>query len=349
MADLDDARRRYHHALSPEDLERLPFYRALLGELERDEVALGLLASVRVEQRNPMLVLAALHLAALRGHDELGPIYEAAREGVLEDPAGAAARVASVLARDPAIVGDELWRSTQTNEPGRSAVLQAVIGELAARDSSLSVIDVGASAGINLAFDRFPVCAHDDANPLTLVCEDRTPLERSFAWPAIRARVGIDPHPLDLASDDDRLWLKACLWAEERRRHERFDAIVAALPAWPPVTMLAGTANEALDDAFDRAEGASLVVVMNTWVAFYLSSEQRHAYFEAVTRRCADQRVAWVSMESPAVEWPAVAPAVTSGRRRGASRIVVCEPGSSPREWGWCHPHGRWVERTIGA
>ena len=81
--DLDDARKRYHFALAPEDYERLPFYTALLHELERDTIALELLASVRLEQRNPMLILAALQLAGLRGHSVLGPIYDTARHGQL--------------------------------------------------------------------------------------------------------------------------------------------------------------------------------------------------------------------------------------------------------------------------
>ena len=129
--DLDDARKRYHFALAPEDYDRLPFYAALLRELESDTLALELLASVRHEQRNPMLVLAALHLASLTGHDVLGPIYNDARHGALEDPDGAARQVMDVVRSTPDIVRGQLWRSTQTNEPGRSAVIQAVMGDLA--------------------------------------------------------------------------------------------------------------------------------------------------------------------------------------------------------------------------
>jgi len=83
--DLEDARRRYHFSFTREDHERLPFYSALMIALERDLVAQALLAGVRVEQRNPMLVLASLHLAALRGHPVLAPIYADARHGLITD------------------------------------------------------------------------------------------------------------------------------------------------------------------------------------------------------------------------------------------------------------------------
>jgi hypothetical protein len=346
--DLDDARKRYRFALAPEDYDRLPFYSALLHELEDDALALELLASVRVEQRNPMLVLAALQLAALRGHPVLGPIYDQARHGVLGDAEGAAKRVLDVLHAAPELVRDELWRSTQTNEPGRSAVIQAVVAELASSVKAVNVIEVGTSAGINLYFDQFIVRDHDDGKPLTLVCEDVTPLDRSPPMPDVLTRVGIDPNPLLLASEEDRQWLKACLWPEQRRRHDRFDAIVAATPSWPALTILRGRAMERLNDAFELVDASTLTIVMNTWTAFYFTDDERAEYFNEVSRRCANAHVAWLSIESTMVKWPHV-DVDEEVRHRAASQIVVTHSGGSAVRWGWCHAHGRWLEKTTAS
>lgn len=345
--DLDDARKRYHFALAPEDYERLPFYTALLHELERDTLALELLASVRLEQRNPMLILAALQLAGLRGHSVLGPIYDTARHGRMEDPEGAVQSVLDVVRETPELVGGELWRSTQTNEPGRSAILQVLIADLVADSiAEINLIEVGTSAGINLCFGQFPVRAKDDGNPLTLICEDLTPIDRTRRMPAVKSRVGIDPFPLDLENEDDRLWLKACLWPEERRRHERLDAIVAARASWPSVTELTGSALERLDDAFDLSDPSTLTVVVNTWVAFYFTPDEQLAYFNELTRRCREGNVAWISFESTLVKWPGVT-GDEGAHHRGASQIVLTTPGTSPTHWGWCHAHGRWLEQTT--
>jgi hypothetical protein len=347
--DLDDARKRYHFALAPEDYVRLPFYSALLALLEDDSLALELLASVRVEQRNPMLILATLHLAALRGHGELGPIYDSARHGQLHDPVGAARVVLEVLSHSPELVRSELGRSTQTNEPGRSAVLQAVIGDLVAgSSSSINFIDVGTSAGINLCFDHFPVRQSDDGNPLTLVCEDVTPIDRSRALPRVISRVGIDPYPLDLERTNDRMWLKACLWPEESRRHERFDAIVVARPSWPWATVLRGRALERLDDALALTDPRAMTVVVNTWVASYFTPRERIDYFDVLSRRCGEENVAWISIESPMIEWPGIE-VDEKARHRGASQIVLARPGSLPRHWGRCHAHGRWLEQITAS
>ena len=348
--DLDDARARYHFSLAPEDHERLPFYSALLRSLEVDNLALEILAGVRAEQRNPMLILAALHLAALRGHPVLAPIYLAARRGELADPFDAAHTVLAVLHGEPELVRRELHRSTQTNEPGRSAVLQAVIARVAGgRGATINLVDVGTSAGINLHLDRFPVRSSDDRNPLTLVCQDLSGVDRSLALPVIESRVGIDLAPLDLADDDHRLWLQACIWPEEQRRHDRFEAVVAARRWWPNSTVLTGHALERLSEALALGDPRHLTVVVNTWVAAYFSRDDQDAYFNEMVQLCAHDNVAWVSIEGPlAVHWPA-----PSGEgeppRKGGSQILVTLRGGEPASWGWCHPHGHWLWLDVPA
>ncbi len=119
-------------------------------------------------------------------------------------------------------------------------------------------------------------------------------------------RVGIDLNPLSLANEEDRLWLKACLWAEERRRHERFDAIVAAYEHWPSATILRGSVRDRLDDAIARCETGDTTIIVNTWTAAYFSHDERVWYFDEVVRRSRHDNVAWISIESPMVTWPGV-------------------------------------------
>ena len=341
--DLDDARVRYHFAFTREDHERLPLYSALLRSLENDPDALALLAGVRVEQRNPMLILASLHLAALRGHRVLAPIYSSARQGTMSNIDAAVREVLGVIHDDPELVRHELHRSTQTNEPGRCAVFQAVVAQIARRYPSINLIDVGTSAGINLYFDRFRVRESDDGEALTLVCHDETEVDRSLPLPEVVSRVGIDPSPLDLDHEDDRLWLEACLWPEEPRRMARLEAVVAARATWPTSTILKGTAAQRLNDAVALGNPASLTVVVNSYVAGYFAVNEQLAYFEEMSERCLNENVAWLSLESPfMVKWPKV-PASGSAMPAGATQILVTLPGGSPTEWGWCHHHGKWL------
>jgi hypothetical protein len=343
--DLADARRRYGWALTPEDQERLPFYAALMRAFADSDTALRLLAGVRVEQRNPMLVFAALHLLALEGHPVLGPLYDDVRHGREADLATRVATVIGVVDDEPDLVRAQLHRSTQTNEPGRSAVLRAVLPVAAAGATRVNLVDVGTSAGVNLFLDRFPVAAHDDANPLTLVCEDTGPVDREGALPEIVSRTGIDLHPLDLTNPDDQRWLEACVWPEERRRFERMDAIIRARASWPPVTILQGDALARLDDAVAHGQPGATTVVMNTWFAAYLPREAQARYYERVTGLCAGGDVAWISIELPVLmTWPA-ASSTTPPPQEGATQVVVTRPGEDPAHYGWCHHHGRWLVR----
>jgi hypothetical protein len=287
-------------------------------------------------------------LAALRGHPTLSPIYHDARHGRITDPANAARQVLEVVNAEPELVRGELHHSTQTNEPGRCAIFQSVIARVARRGhSTINLVDVGTSAGINLNFDQFPVREHDDDNPLTLVCRDDPSVDRSLDLPEVRSRVGIDPSPLDLAVEDDRLWLRACLWPEEPRRLARLDAIIENRPSWPETTVLRGTAAERLDDAITLGDPSSLTVVVNSYVVAYFSEVDQMAYFEDMVERCAHSNVAWISLESPfMVNWP-TSDTSSDSARNGATQVLVTLPGTSPAEWGWCHHHGLWLELDV--
>ena len=157
--DLDQARKHYHFALAPEDYERLPFYTALLHEFENEQLTLELLASVRAQQRNPMLVLAALHLSALNGHDVLGPIYDDARHGTLEDPKGAARDVMGVVTTIPTSCAANCGAQRRRTNPVAAPSFKRWWRDIGRDVNEINLIEVGASAGINLYFDQFPVRA----------------------------------------------------------------------------------------------------------------------------------------------------------------------------------------------
>lgn len=347
--DLEDARRRYGWALAPEDQARLPFYAGLVRAFGEDPVALELLASVRIEQRNPMLVLAALHYLALEGHPVLGPVYDDVRHGRERPVEEVVAIVTGVLHDDPGAVRAQLHRSTQTNEPGRSAVLRAALPHAVPGARRVNLVDIGTSAGVNLFLDRYRVAPADDGDPLTLVCHDTGPIDRSRALPAIVTRVGIDQNPLDLADVNDQRWLEACVWPEERRRFERLDAIVRARPTWPAITLLRGDALERLDDALDAGDPDADTVVMNSWFVPYLERDAQALYYERLCELCERGRVAWISLEMPAsVNWPTT-PGSTAPPMVSATEVMVTRAGQGPAHFGWCHPHGRWLVRDDAA
>jgi len=343
---------RYANALTPDDAARHPAYAALGTALSRSDVALSLLDSVSEEQQNPMLIFAALHYVALKGHRVLSPLYASLAVPGSVDPESFAATVIALVESDPTLVSDQLHRRTQTNEVGRSAVLRAVLTELHRRGlERVNIIDVGASAGLNLYLDHYGVydAARDD-DPLALECQSLSGHSTNGPLPAIAQRIGIDLNPLDPRVPDDALWLRACLWPEDPRRMRRLEAIMSQLDNWEPTTLLQGTALDRLGDALALADESAATVLWHTWALAYFPPDQQRAFGVRMRELAAAKVLTWVS-----VEWPRVVPELDlprpseSAPMPGNCQITVAEAGGEPRPWGWCQHHGRWLSLSLAS
>lgn len=213
------------------------------------------------------------------------------------------ATVARHLDRVRARTADPL----QTNEVGRSAALLGGFLAVARSGLPLRVLEVGASAGLNLHFDRFRYEAGDQAfGPAD------APVRFVDAWtgavPALTTpltvaeRRGCDARPLDPADPDDRLRLRASLWPDQVERRRRLEAalVVAATAPEPVPVDRADAAAWVAEQLAAPAPGRATVVV-HTIVAQYLTAAARQAMERAIAeagaRATGDAPVAWLRME----------------------------------------------------
>ena len=345
LSEHEDAARRFRTAMSPEDRERLPYYRHLVDALSVSDTALDLLLSVRREQQNPMLLLAALHYTALLGNPTLGPLYANAASGTGTPPQDFATAVVSFLEQSPDVIQRQLHRSTQTNEVGRSGIVIAVLRELRRRGvEKINLVDVGMSAGLNLYPDHYRVVQKDDGSVDALICEDLTAFNVEGPLPLIEQRIGIDPSPLDVVVDDDALWLRACLWPEDTRRTRRLQALIPEVRNWERILRLRGTALEMIDEAIVEAGNGAPTLVFHSWVAAYFSLEEQQAWRARMLKITRSKPVYWFYLEWPqAIPGLQPPPASTTSPQLGGSQIVLTSPGGEPQPWGWCHAHGHWL------
>src|SRR5580693_7641796 len=112
---------------------RSPRYEELAMAAGRDQPVLAFLATLPPAKRQPNLLFAAA-------------CY------LLGEPADLAALHTLVTRRRDELAGIMLQRRTQTNEPARCATL---LPALALLPGPLALIEVGASAGLTLLFDRY--------------------------------------------------------------------------------------------------------------------------------------------------------------------------------------------------
>jgi hypothetical protein len=168
-------------------------------------------------------------------------------------------------------------RRTQTNEVGRCTAL--VLG-LARLRGPLALIDVGASAGLNLNLDRY---AYDygpagslvpPAAEITLPCEARGELRLPASLPPITWRAGIDLHPLDPRDPETVRWLRALVWPEQTGRLDRLEQALA-VAAEHPVDVRAGDAIDLLPELARQAPRDARLVVMHASTLAYFAAPAR--------------------------------------------------------------------------
>jgi hypothetical protein len=266
-------------------------------------------------------------------------VFAAARWHGVPAPAPYAALRAALLGDDGAIRATILERATQTNEVGRLATLAPAFARLAG-GRSISLLEVGASAGLCLYPDRYAYAWTTEGGLRTagagpvLACEVTGPAPLPDRLPAVAWRGGIDLNPLDVQDDDAMGWLTMLVWPEHEDRRVRLTDAIAVARSDPP-ELVRGDLLDELPALVDRAARHAPVVVFHSAVIAYLEDADRRR-FEAMMRDLvASGRCRWVSNEGRGV-----LPDVTAsaGADVPSGKFVL---GIDGQAVAWTHGHGR--------
>jgi hypothetical protein len=174
-------------------------------------------------------LLGGVHALALSGRAPELAAYYPSCGGTAENTPGsprAWAAFRRVLAEQGEEVRPWLSRPPQTNEVGRAAALLGGLRHIAAEsERPVNLIEVGASAGLNLRADHFCVpglAGHfgDKTSPVVLTdgwLGDPPPQSQV----EIAARTGTDLAPIDPLTATGRLTLTAYVWPDQTERLRR--------------------------------------------------------------------------------------------------------------------------------
>lgn len=285
--------------------------RGAAGDLDRGGVVSELFAGIPSPPGSvPSLrLLAALHRLVLGGRaPRLAAHYPSA--GGTRAPGGAWPLAADCLRERFDEVRERLTLTVQTNEPGRAAVLYGALLWLGERHPlPVSLLEFGASGGLNLLADRFAYRAGgallgDAASPLVF---DEPWRGRPVADPGARARAlrivaraGCDLAPLQPASAEDRLTLYSYLWPDEPDRLRRLGAALEVAAHDPPV-IAACAAERWLPAMLGARRAGELTVIWHSVVRQYVPAETwatiERAVQEAGRAATSEAPLARLSME----------------------------------------------------
>jgi hypothetical protein len=344
-----------------------PLYQAVCAILADLPIVEDLFVDAAPTQRRPNLLLAAMHASLLRDRDHELALWHQTLQGTRspEDPRLAEAVADLLVTRRIELAETIANGATQTNEVGRSAViLPALAAGTADTGRAVGLVEIGASAGLNLRLDHYRYryrlndaeesreFAHrHDASDAVLIDCDVSRSDADLPWDAmasmrIGSRRGLDLNPIDVTDPAQTAWLRALVWPDEVARFARLSAAVE-LASTVPVVVDRGDAVDELDRLVAGVESSQHPAVITTWVLTYLPEERRIAFAAALDRIGRERDLTWVMIEHAAYASSLPFPPEAAALATTLGNPVVVHryrSGSVQRQWiATCHPHGRWL------
>lgn len=333
------------------DLFDSPFTARLLEQMAADLEAGGpvhaLVGAWPTPPRPDALSLrlaGALHFAALSGKD---PALAAAYPP--NQPAWNMATIWPIaqafLAREHAWVAQFIQSPPQTNETRRSIGLFLGFAELAQRFGlPLDTYEIGASAGLNLNWDRFAFRTDTwawGAGDVVIDTAYHGPPPPLAAPITVARRAACDIQPLDIRDPIKRLQLRSYIWPDQADRLARFDGAVALALAQDVRVDTASADVWLADKLTQRLPGACAVVYHSVFYQ-YPPPAVREAIKDAIhaAGACAtpEAPLAWLRFEPEAL-WQS-----TDMPTRFVVDMITW-PGEARTILASADPHGRMVEK----
>jgi hypothetical protein len=262
-----------------------PLYERLSRGIAQDSELLALAAHCRKGERIPNLLFAAVHYLLLTGiahplarfYKSLGGSFDGHEDPMADFRSFCVQQVERI--RELIAV-----RLVQTNEVSRCAGLMPVFAAAAKHTQGrpLYLVDIGASAGLNLFLDHYGykygdrLEAGDRRSPVQIECAlsgpNVPPLPADF--PPVIARVGVDLNPLDVRIDEDALWLRALIWPEHEKRAALLRNAIQVVRR-QSITLLAGDGVELLPEIMKAVPLDSVLVIVRIFTRIPKQSRER--------------------------------------------------------------------------
>ncbi len=281
-----------------------PFYAALLESAAADLASGGAvfdaLAGFESESEwsaLPLRLMGGVHRLVLQGRlPELEPHYPSV--GGDGDAAAAWPVFRDAVRRHRQEIRQLVARACQTNEVGRCAALLGGFLEVAHRTRlPLRILEIGASAGLNLRWDFYRYEARetswgDEHSPVRFVhfFDVPPPLDRTAE---VLERKGCDLEPIDPTSDDGALTLRSFIWADQLGRLSRLDGAIE-IARQMPLHVERMDAATFLERELDAPRPDVATVVYHSVFFQYLTEGSRRRITAAL-----DQAVSRATPEAP--------------------------------------------------
>jgi|CXWL01.1.fsa_nt_gi hypothetical protein len=318
-------------------------YAAIADRLADDAEVLEMAATVRAGQPPPNLLYAAVHALLLSGVDHpLSSYYPDLTPTPLpKEDAYPPFRDFCMQHKDR-VVEIVQSRLVQTNVLERCGLLLPAFAAAAGAlgTDELAMVEIGASAGLNLLWDRYhytygDATWGDASSSVHLEIEVRGEEALPPPQPALRAvwRRGVDLNPVDLRDPDALLWQRALMWPERLDRQQRLEAARTMFATDPPM-VVAGDAVDLLPALIAEAPPDTPLCVFASYTLYQFLPQAREWILEILERQSASRPIALITLDS------------RIGDAHGTVTLTLFKDGArkATSDIARGHPHGMWVE-----
>jgi hypothetical protein len=262
-----------------------PLYSTLSAQIAQDGELLTLALACRPGQPPGNLLLGAIHFLLLQQPDNsLAAYYPSLTPQPRPRKEAFAAFKRFCLENQSAIETIISTRLVQTNEIRRCAYLLPAFAQIAQYTTHqgigepLALLEIGASAGLNLLWDHYGYHYHLDQtdeiveagaidSAVLLTCairgDTRPPLPTTL--PPIAWRTGLDLNPIDLRKLEDYRWLRALIWPEHHDRVALLEDAARIYHQHPPRVQQGDVASD-LATLLDAMPAYATPVIFHTHV-----------------------------------------------------------------------------------
>ncbi len=319
-----------------------PMYEELAYGVSKDDDLLGIAAHTKAYQPPPNMLFAAVQYLLLAGEEHPLSSHYPIIAGETRVRASAIADFRDFcFGHKEAVIEIIRSRRTQTNVVRRCTCLLPAFS-LVSQESRqpLALIDLGASAGLNLNFDRYYYSYRNLGTEMLnwgTACSRihlKAELKGSRSFPplapniSVASRDGIELDPVDLTDADQLLWLRSLIWPEHVERHQQLvDAATELINS--QIRLHEGDAAEVLPDLMSSIPHDYALVVYST-IALYQFPTQSRERVKHALMTVSEKRPVWqIALEGRE-------PTLSITRyRNGANGTEILADAS---------PHGWWIK-----
>ncbi len=269
-----------------------PFYEYLSYKMAEDDELLSLASNIPLGQPVPNLFFASIHYLLMSNEHPLKDFYASfTNEPKCVEQAFPYFKQ-FVLSNEQAILKLFHSKLVQTNEVRRCAYLYPMLTEIyATHQKPLTLIEIGASAGLQLGMDFYnyvyngtDFVQNSDCDVLIQSENVGVPLPCSLKTkPVIQKRMGLDLNPINVNNPEQYKWLQALIWPEhENRRQLLYNAseVIKKLN----IELIKGDAMVNIENICENIDPESLIVIYHTHVANQIPMQVKQDFIETLKK-----------------------------------------------------------------